>query len=796
MAKPKAIMAPIDRPLNKAYLREFAGWSTAYAPGLSDPTSMRLMENVLIGRDKSARIRPGLRPIVMPSELIHVDELVQGTFEHFFLNDGRKALLVGVRTANGSTEFRVLAEKTTPLGVYEPAFEVVDFATVFGSASPSFTSDTNYIKYLQIDNKIMALPNSTNAADSVIVFHVGQSKRWVKPAEITVPDISDDAHAPDVVHPKRTTEYPTPTAPVDAETPTSDTLISSGSNNYRYGYYYTFSNEIGESSSSPMTIIRAQRGWTEWEPFKPKSNVMEPSANPAPLPRQAADQIIVTIPQTVYNAAKAAGATRWNLYMTTWSNQDNVPVEGLRVANQEITAGGTWAQEGWARHTMRAPNVKFMAPLPSEDPLLNYNYSAPSHAAQGVVAEDRMVLVNDHQAGAVVRWSSNQLGNYTDFSAARGGGFKTLTHGNLQIAAAVKLWQNPQSVDTITILCMGVDGYSTSYYMAPAEISDASEATPIMGFEETTATPGTTSPFGVEVFNNALYHPLDDQLMKTTANNYAIHHKNMTEQIANKWQELKKKELILSSQLDGRLYYVVNNPDRPEPPPCCMGNEIWVLDANLDTPAWSRFLVSAISLRKIEIGGKLYMSVIRASGIYILDDLLQGDLVQEGGSLVNRPFSWRFETNTQGANRDHSAWAHVQQVNITVGNLVGTFRYGIRSWDVNGKPIDVSKVYRQPNPVDWTERPLPFDHDDYLLIRRGIREWFFFAESEEDEDGNPLPSYGQLSLVQYLFTPMSTNVHGDYGSVETFEYGHAGDTWIQRTSINGVPIPVIDPRRP
>ena len=33
------IPAPIDRPLSRAYLREFTGWSTAYPPGLSEPTS-------------------------------------------------------------------------------------------------------------------------------------------------------------------------------------------------------------------------------------------------------------------------------------------------------------------------------------------------------------------------------------------------------------------------------------------------------------------------------------------------------------------------------------------------------------------------------------------------------------------------------------------------------------------------------------------------------------------------------------------------------------------------------------
>lgn len=55
------IQAPIDRPLSKAYLREFTGWSTAYPPGLSDPTSLRQMENAWITREGAAAIRPGMR---------------------------------------------------------------------------------------------------------------------------------------------------------------------------------------------------------------------------------------------------------------------------------------------------------------------------------------------------------------------------------------------------------------------------------------------------------------------------------------------------------------------------------------------------------------------------------------------------------------------------------------------------------------------------------------------------------------------------------------------------------------
>ena len=64
MAGKKAMPPPpIDRPLSKAYLRKFTGWSTATPPGMSDPTSLRVMHNCNVDTDGSLRIRPGLRRV-------------------------------------------------------------------------------------------------------------------------------------------------------------------------------------------------------------------------------------------------------------------------------------------------------------------------------------------------------------------------------------------------------------------------------------------------------------------------------------------------------------------------------------------------------------------------------------------------------------------------------------------------------------------------------------------------------------------------------------------------------------
>jgi hypothetical protein len=357
-------------------------------------------------------------------------------------------------------------------------------------------------------------------------------------------------------------------------------------------------------------------------------------------------------------------------------------------------------------------------------------------------------------------------------------------------------------VDTLTILCLGVDGRSTGYYMAPAQVASQSEATNIMGFEETTATPGTTSPYGVEVFNNALYHPLDEMLMKSTANNYNISHKSQTDQIKPSWRNLLNKHRIVSSEHDNRLYYLVHNPNGAELEDGCWGNEVWVLDGASEGGSWSRWLCQGQSLRKIEAEGQIVMSLVKPGGIFYFDDNYPYD---DGVDLVNRliyqtPIPFKIETNTQGANRAHDAWCRLQQCNITLGNFVGAMRYGVRGYDENGKPVDVSKVVTQATPV---EDEKPFDLEDFLLIRRNMKEWFFYAESQPDTGLGDIivhPTSGQISLVQYRYAPISVNVGYEYGSVETFAYGAAYDRFRlgqpPSTTDSGVPKPYIDTRRP
>lgn len=484
-------------------------------------------------------------------------------------------------------------------------------------------------------------------------------------------------------------------------------------------------------------------------------------------------------------AALAAGATGYNVYFAEWSSTGVAPIEALQVGeNISDTLYVITSQR-----LMSASNSRLL-PNPND-----INTANPPTCSNGLVAADRLILVGNEANPARVLWSANETGYYGSMDSAHGGGHKTLTHGDLQIPSSVVLWQNPQSVDTLTVLNQGVDSYSTSYYMSPGTVTSQSETTQIMSFEQTNGTPGTVSPFGAKVYNNAMYHPLDDQLMKSTANNYNITHKSMSEAISDRWQLLRNKHRIHCEEFDGRLYYVVDNPDGESVPDGCRGNEIWVLDAINASDgggAWSRLLIPACELKRIEIKGRIHMGVVRPEAIYYLDELAWMD--EHLGAPTAIP--WFLQTNTQGANRAHDQDTRMQQVTPTFGNFYGTARYGISAWDVNGKPVDLNKVYRQPVTVDFSKNPLPWDHEDALLVREGIQEFHFNAGSVVDDDGNVLPSYGQINNVQYRMTPLSTNIGYERGSVQTYEYKNAGAEWQRRTAINGIPIPEIDPRRP
>ena len=587
------------------------------------------------------------------------------------------------------------------------------------------------------------------------------------------------------------TAIPTPQDPAY-----DDTLVATGgatANPFKMGFFYTFENELGESAPSKITELRIKRPRANWLWNTPDANG-HPTGPVTETADLCSDQLVAVIPADVYASAVQAGAIKWHLYTFAWSDQEPVPVEATlsgtrelfpdqktRQANQALP----YEKGGWINLTPAKKFSVVTAPLPTKEN--RWDFSNPPRARNGIVAGDRIVVVGDVNQPGSIMWTSNRTSEYLKFTSNKGGGLKTLSAGNLHLPCSVVLWQNPQSVDTLTILCLGSDGTSACYYMSPAELNTQSSYTAVMGFEETTNTPGTTSPYGVLVHNNAMFRPLDYALLKSTAQNYNINHKTLTDNIANMWAELQFKEWIVSAEHDNRLFFLVNNPRGLPLEDGCLGNEIWVYDtAGGEKGTWSRMLIQAASLRIVDYGSKVYMGVIRPDGVYYLDrDAREDDYVLDDGSVGQRPIPWFFEMNTQGSNRARDSWAHVQQLSVKFGNFEGTVRYGIRGRSVHGKVLNFFKVFE-----DYTTRDesyLRWDIEDHLLIRRDLKEWYFSAGSVDGK-----PSSGSIVFVQYRFTPTTVNVGYEYGSVETFEYGRDTNEGGTAYSQGGIPTEVQD----
>jgi hypothetical protein len=205
-------------------------------------------------------------------------------------------------------------------------------------------------------------------------------------------------------------------------------------------------------------------------------------------------------------------------------------------------------------------------------------------------------------------------------------------------------------------------------------------------------------------------------------------------------------------------------------------------------------------LRKVELDGQVYMSVVKPDGIYVLDPQQGFDIVIDDGTPYEVPIPWRIETNTQGANRAHDAWAHVQNTVISLGNWQGTLQWGMRGKDINGKTVNLSKRTTD----DTSPGDMPYDFEDVLQIRRDMKEWYFYASSIPDTDlpldwpfpDQHAPSSGQINLLQYRYTPSTVNTGYEFGSIETFEYGRDAAFAVSSTTVDGVPVPYPDRGRP
>ena len=814
MAGKQGPPAPIDNPLGSSYLRGFDGWSTAYPPELSSPTSVRQMRNLLVTDAGGLRIRPGLRFINKPLNFTGDVSSFVGDFETFPISNTTRGMITAVRVPAG---VRFVYFEEQPDGFFEekiPALDPNQPSVMYHWTNP-LPSSVTYIRYLSIDNKVIALPD--HPAVGAVVFHVGN------PSKINITRLGTGGmnldfwgNPPEVVHPNanwiRGYDYAgnsgqPQTYAIDPQVPRAaddGTLINSDEdkNIYTFGYFYTFETLWGETKPSGITEVQTQRPWSQWRMVRPKlpsGSIPDttsglPTKSQTAAPYRAMDQLVVKIPPAVWNGAIDAGAIRLNVYMITWSENTVKPAIATLVGRRNLPPVAGMENYAWIAHTPAAYANGHTFPLPSSTNRVDYS-GAPT-ATQGIVAGDRLILVND-RSGRIL-WSGNSPNEYLNFTPNRGGGQKTLSAGNLSIPTDIQLWQNPQSVDTLTILCTGIDGNHRSYYMAPAEVQGGSDNTIIMGFEETTAAPGSIAPYGCEVLNSALYRPTEMELVKSTASNYVITHTGQTDDISNNWKRLVNKTRIGSESFDGCLYYLVHNPATAAPRAGNRGNEIWVLRPSKEGSSWSRWIVQGISLRKVEFKDQLYLGLLTDRGLMIADPAsFVDDDRPINGVLTTQPISWSFETNLLGANSRRDAAVDLRKATLHLGDWFGSMEWGIRGMDLYGRVLDRKKVYHAiqstPSTADGRVNPGQDlgDTKDDLQAEGSFIEWTLYANSIAGVN-----SYGQIDMARFMFSQLTTNFGYNLGALDTFEYQRNAASGNNGYTQNGIPLPRQDVRRP
>src|SRR5690606_12354042 len=129
-----------------------------------------------------------------------------------------------------------------------------------------------------------------------------------------------------------------------------------GKNRYNFSFFYTISNELGESAASQMTSIKVQRPWTAWQ-------WLDPNGVDTDDPELCLDQITVTMPPEVFEAAVSAGATHWTVYYYTQGPSDGPPVTAQRISEIDLTSEPTHVQHGYARLTPQMVKLGLTDPL-------------------------------------------------------------------------------------------------------------------------------------------------------------------------------------------------------------------------------------------------------------------------------------------------------------------------------------------------------------------------------------------------------------------------------------------------
>jgi hypothetical protein len=494
---------------------------------------------------------------------------------------------------------------------------------------------------------------------------------------------------------KTFTSIPNPTnAPTAAAFGSGLTYATSSGGSTPYPVYYsiTFNGDIGETMNSPILTGWVSIARTDWT---------------------GANAYGLTITR---NNATPAGATSWNLYVSTGSSSGSVTNDNMVLLAQGLDINSTVFNDNG---TLQPQLDHGTAP--------NDNSTEGFAATYGTEIDGRVYLWGITGDEYSLRIGGDP-GNAFDFTPNNGGYRLRMNRGTNHFPTNLISFRNSQGIPSITMLYSNSRGTSKQAVIEQSTVNYGSYSFVVWGAtDQGRNVPAGSSPYGAFAYNNSLYFPTNSAVMElttrpTTLNILSVN--NVSVPIANLWQSIRADQLpnIVACGIDDKMYFscAVNG--------FTYNNIILVYDVtDPNNPRWYPWNIKNQWIGLVSPpNNNVFTYVCQDNHIFKLE---QGYVAQdEDSNGIPHPFVFGATGPLSGTNQDHSSYlALVQTVfylvgvlgNITVSVTYGTaspsgaINYKTRTKTVTGTPAVISYD------GSWTDYPYQFLPAEEALLAWG-----------------------------------------------------------------------------
>ena len=471
----------------------------------------------------------------------------------------------------------------------------------------------------------------------------------------------------------------------------------------------------------------------------------------------------VSIPRTQWTGANAygltitrnntapAGATSWNLYMSTASSSGTITNDDMLLLASGLDINQTtFADDG----TLQPQLDHGTAP--------NYNSTDGFIATYGAEIDGRIFLwgiVGDAYALRI----GGDPGNALDFTPNNGGYRLVMNKGTNYFPTNMVSFRNSQGIPSLTMLYSNTQGTSKQAVVEQSTVNYGNYSFVVWGAKDQGRNvPAGSSPYGVFAYNNSLYFPTNSAVMElttrpTTLNVLSVN--NISIPIANLYQTINADQLpnIVGCGIDDRMYFscAVNGFEA--------NNIILVYDyTDANNPRWYPWNITNqwIGIVTPPVG-HVFIYVCQGNHIFKLQ---QGTVAQDEDSTgVPHPFTFGATGPITGTNQDHSSYLALVQAVLyfvnTVGDITASVNFAVNSPSGEVKYKTRTKVVNGSNYIfsndgNWTDYSYQFLPAEEALLGWGENPVFDLTADQQPAVNyrKPIPVNEVVNEAQWSFT--------------------------------------------